>query len=331
MRTTFSAVVVALAVVSLAAPRTGQHRASQHRASQHRASQHRASQHRASQHRAAVTLLCGSYQHIVTSGARGTRYVVRNDNYGGRLECLRNSSGGPNFAIVSSGARRAGREPVAFPNIFRGCSWGVCSPGGRLPLRVSRLATLTSTWSTRQTRRGVWDAAYDIWFARHRCVSGQDGGAELMIWLNSHGLRTGRGRIVTVDHRRWHLVRWRTGLGHKHWNYLRFSLVGGGTAVRRLRIGPFIALARRHRLIRQGWWLTSVEAGFEIWRGGAGLRTTGFSVRLRAPGVAVPGRARRARSRYDNQALSRDRRGHLRSRDHRRRGHRRRQSVVRRA
>ena len=303
MRTTFSAVVVAVALASLAAPRTGQHHS-------------------------AATLLCGSYEHIVTAGARGTRYVVRNDNYGGRRECLRNSSGGPNFAVVASGARRAGQEPVAFPNIFRGCSWGVCSPDAGLPLQVGRLGALVTSWSTRQTRRGVWDAAYDIWFARHRCVSGQDGGAEMMIWLNSHGLRTGRGRVVTVDHRRWHLLRWRTGLGGKHWNYLQFSLVGGGFAVRRLSIGPFIALARRHRLIRPGWWLTSVEAGFEIWRGGTGLRTTGFSVRLRAAGVAVPARARRARSRHDSQALSRDRSGHLRRRAHRRRGHRRRQPVV---
>ena len=306
MRSTFSAVAVAIAVAGLAAPGTGQHRS-------------------------AATMLCGAYQHIVIDGARGTPYVVRNDNYGGRPECLRNSSGGPNFTIVTSGARRAGPEPVAFPNIFRGCSWGVCSPDGALPLPVSRLGALVTSWSTRQTRRGVWDAAYDIWFARHRSVSGQDAGAEVMIWLNSHGLRTGRGRVVRIDHRRWHLVHWRTGLGGRHWNYLRFALVGGGTSIRRLSIGPFIALARRYRLIRPGWWLTSVEAGFEIWRGGAGLRTTGFSVRLRPAGRAVPARSRRARSRHDSQALSRDRSGHLRRRADRRRGHRGRQPVVHRA
>ena len=306
MRSTFSAVAVAIAVAGLAAPGTGQHRS-------------------------AATMLCGAYQHIVIDGARGTPYVVRNDNYGGRPECLRNSSGGPNFTIVTSGARRAGPEPVAFPNIFRGCSWGVCSPDGALPLPVSRLGALVTSWSTRQTRRGVWDAAYDIWFARHRCVSGQDAGAEVMIWLNSHGLRTGRGRVVRIDHRRWRLVHWRTGLGGRHWNYLRFALVGGGTSIRRLSIGPFIALARRYRLIRPGWWLTSVEAGFEIWRGGAGLRTTGFSVRLRPAGRAVPARSRRARSRHDSQALSRDRSGHLRRRADRRRGHRGRQPVVHRA
>jgi hypothetical protein len=41
-----------------------------------------------------------------------------------------------------------------------------------------------------------------------------------------------------------------------------------------------MAAAERRGLMKRSWWLTSVEAGFEIWRGGVGLSTTQFSVHL---------------------------------------------------
>ncbi|HUD39030.1 MAG TPA: hypothetical protein VMR14_19170 [Streptosporangiaceae bacterium] len=226
-----------------------------------------------------TTVLCKAYQHITVTHA-GRQYVVRNDNYGRQPECLRNQNGGTNFAIVSSGARVRRDEPVAYPNIFVGCSWGICTAHSGLPLRVSRIKSVVSTWHTRMRSAGAWSAGYDIWFDRKPSKSGQSGGAELMIWLNARGFGQDTAPEVTIDGRRWRLEHWVTSGHGKHWNYIQFRKVGGTSKVTNLNVKPFIALAEHLRYIQPQWWLTSVMAGFEIWRGGVGLRTTNFVVRL---------------------------------------------------
>jgi len=211
---------------------------------------------------------------------RMAHYVVRNDNFGHFAECLTNRNTSPNFAVTSSGAHGGVTEPVAFPNIFAGCSWGICSPHTRLPLRVSKIKSLVTTWQTNTKAKGIWGAGYDIWFARRPVISGQNGGAELMIWLNSRGFGSGAWPVVTVDHQKWHLEHWVTHGHGKKWNYIQFRRVKPTSKVTGLNVREFIAAAERHGLMKSDWWLTSVEAGFEIWRGGVGLATTQFSVHL---------------------------------------------------
>jgi hypothetical protein len=225
-------------------------------------------------------VLCEPFQHMATTGRDGARYIIRNDNYGRKPECLSNSGRSSNFAIVRSGARVAGREPVAFPNIFLGCSWGVCSPGSGLPMLLDRVHTLVSTWSTTERADGVWAACFDIWFDRVRAISGQSGGAEIMIWLNARKHPAGRGPVVTVDHVRWRLSHWVTSGAAKRWEYIQFRRVRPVLGVTNLDVSAFIRLAELDGFVRPRWWLTSVEAGFEIWRGGVGLRTNEFSARV---------------------------------------------------
>ena len=101
-----------------------------------------------------------------------------------------------------------------------------------------------------------------------------------MIWLASRGFERGRSPVVAIAHQRWYMAHWRTGHGGKRWNYVQFRLIGSPAGVRDLSIRPLVAVAERHGFVRPHWWLTSVEAGFEIWCGGVGLRTTSFRVHL---------------------------------------------------
>jgi hypothetical protein len=226
-------------------------------------------------------VLCRPHQHIRTTSRFGAaRFILKNDNYGGERECLSNRNGWSNFRVVSSGAHVGHFEPVAYPDIFLGCSWGVCSPRSGLPKRADRLRSLTTSWYTTQHANGQWSAGYDIWFSRTRRVHGQADGAELMIWLNSKGFPPNRWPVVEVGHVLWHLAHWTTGRNGRRWNYIQFRRVIPATHVRRLRIMPFLRAAERYGFVRPRWWLTSVEAGFEIWRGGVGLGTTSFWARV---------------------------------------------------
>jgi hypothetical protein len=231
-----------------------------------------------------VTLrLCHRYQHVAAFGSYGAGLVVRNDNYGGRGECLANKNRWANFAVSSSAARRAGSEPAAFPNIFYGCSWGVCSPGTTLPRRLNRLSETVTSWYTRGHPGGQWDVAYDIWFARKRHTSGQDRGAEIMLWLRSKGLGRPAAHGMLIGRRRWQLEHWLTRNPNTgaSWPLIIFRMVHPHGFVRHLDLMPFFHRAEALGLLDRKWWLTAVEAGFEVWRGGAGLRTTSFSVHLK--------------------------------------------------
>ncbi len=233
-------------------------------------------------HRVPIPLwrtLCQPYQHMAATGTLRSRYVIRNDDYGRRGECITGRRSGPGFTVTESGARVAHVEPVAFPNVFVGCSWGVCSPRSGLPRRVGRVRSLVTSWSVRERARGVWAVSYDIWFDRARHTSGQAKGAEIMIWLSSRGFGANRWPVVQVQNARYHLAHWVTGHHGQRWTYIQFNRIRSTARVRNLSVKQFIGVAERHGLINPDWWLTSVEAGFEIWRGGVGLRTTSFSVR----------------------------------------------------
>ena len=226
--------------------------------------------------------LCRRYQHVVAFDAHGAGLVVRNDNYGGLRECLANVNRRANFAVASSAARRDRREPAAFPNIFYGCSWHVCSPSTRLPRRLSRLRNPVTSWYTDGRPPGRWDVAYDIWFARRRSTGGQDRGAEIMLWLRTKGLGgPTAAHSLLIDRRRWQLQHWTTTnpASGDHWPLIIFWMIHPRSHVTHLALMPFFRRVEGLGLLRRSYWLTAVEAGFEVWRGGTGLRTTSFSVR----------------------------------------------------
>ena len=221
--------------------------------------------------------ICAQHHYRVVTGATGRRYVVENGNFGGRPECITNRGLRPNFEITRSGANASGIEPVAYPFALYGCSWGLCTPGTRLPARLSRVRHATASWHI-ASQAGRWNAAFDVWFGRHRAAyRGQARGAELMIWLNARHYPAVRARVIRVDHRRWYVYHWVTSHNGAHWNYIQIRAVRPTSQVSRLALLPIIHRVERMGLIRPRWWMLNIESGFEIWRGGTGLATRYFA------------------------------------------------------
>jgi hypothetical protein len=231
----------------------------------------------------APPVICAPFWHRVVVG----KYVVRNDNFGGRRECLSTDGPGTAFAVVSSTSPRVDRV-IAFPSIFRGCTHGVCSPRSGFPIRASHLNRAVSSWRIHTRRvKGTWNAAYDLWFFTHHNVSGQATGAELMIWLGHQGLGgvLRRTPVLRIDGARWYLMHWRAAQvisGHRlSWNYIQFRRVTQTEHVNHLRLYPFVRAAEAHGLVRSSWWNSAIMAGFEIWSGGKGLATESFRASVR--------------------------------------------------
>jgi hypothetical protein len=230
---------------------------------------------------APITLICGQYQYMPVTNKLGESFIIRNDNYGGQRECISNSNAWPNFAVTQSSASSKSGPVMAFPYIFLGCSWGLCTPGSGLPARVPALHDPLTSWNTSLPGGGIWDATYDIWFNKTRIITGQATGGELMIWINSHGQPAPRANtpIVWEDHARWYLKSWITQHAGIKWRLIQFRRVRPVSQVANLQLNAFIDQAEAHHWIRPLSWMLNIEAGFEIWSDGSGLTTNWFAAR----------------------------------------------------
>ena len=224
--------------------------------------------------------LCKRDQHLAVTTQGGQRFVVRNDFWGTKKFCVTNTSKRPNFTVVKTGSNFLGGRVMAYPYVFTGCAWGICTPDSGLPARAPDLRSPEATWHTSDPASGRWNAAFDLWFAKRNIRTGQAQGAELMIWLHTRNLPLDSTRIVWVDGVRWYLAHWvARGAGGTSWNYIQFRRVHPRLGVNNLRLNPFIHEAERNSLVSRRWWLLNIEAGFEIQHGGKGLSGKRFWAR----------------------------------------------------
>lgn len=224
-----------------------------------------------------VTVLCREDAHLITR----TGIDIRNNNFQGEPECLTNWNDNPGFMITRSGAHTPW---AAFPNAFVGCEISVCSPNSGMPIQVKNIKALSTTWRFVPAKRWQGNAAYDIWFNPWYRTSGQDTGAEIMIWLDTSQLYMPNGPILKIDGTKWVLSSWIMSRGKgKTWRYYRFWRLGKVTYVRNLNLMPFLTFAEHYlHGLRTAFWLTGVEAGYELWSGGVGMHTQLYAVNLKS-------------------------------------------------
>jgi hypothetical protein len=232
---------------------------------------------------AATTTLCNSQ----TMSAAGGAYTIQNNEWGSSApECI-STDGNADFTVANSSiANATNGAPGGYPSIYKGCHWGACTTGSGLPVQESSLGSgrVTTSWSTSQPGgSNAYDVAYDIWFNQTPTTSGQPNGAELMIWLNHNGSVQPFGSQVatgvSVGGRSYNV--W---FGNQGWNTVSYTMTSGATSVSSLDIGQIAADAVSRGYIQPSWYLIDVEAGFELWQGGAGLAANSFSVNVSGSG-----------------------------------------------
>jgi cellulose 1,4-beta-cellobiosidase len=216
----------------------------------------------------------------------GKTYAVDNDEWGSSAQESIATDRTAGFKVTSSSIHNATNgAPGGYPSIYSGCHWGSCTRGGLAanPVPVSALTrpgTVTTSWSTSQPGgSAAYDVAYDIWFNQTPTTTGQPNGLELMIWLNHHGSvqpfgsPVGTASINGVSYRVWE--------GAQPWGVtVSYVMDSPTTSVRNLNVGGLAANLASRGYIKKSWYLIDVEAGFELWRGGAGLATKSFSVKV---------------------------------------------------
>lgn len=248
----------------------------------------------------AATAPTRTQQAATLSGMQSTRlaggaYAVDNDEWGSSEQEKLATDGNADFTVANSSIRNATNSaPGGYPSIYSGCHWGSCTRGGLAahPVPVSALThpgTVTTSWNTSQpVGNAAYDVAYDIWFNQTPTTTGQPNGTELMIWLNHHGgvqpfgSPVGTTSVNGVSYQVWE--------GNQSWGRtVSYVMTSPTKSVSNLDVGAVAGNAARRGYIKKSWYLIDVEAGFELWRGGAGLATNSFSVKVNGSAPAEPG------------------------------------------
>ncbi|MDL5157917.1 GH12 family glycosyl hydrolase domain-containing protein [Actinomycetospora termitidis] len=214
-------------------------------------------------------------------GSRGVggKYVAQNNRWGtDKQQCITPFDTG--FTLdVAGGTNNTG--PSSYPSLYRGCVYGYCTPGSTnvFPAPVRTLGAVRSNFATTgPTNKATsqYNTAYDIWFDPTATNKGRNTGAEMMIWLNRtswvqpigkpyYDVNIG-GTVYTV---------WYGKIDLPVISYVRKTPT---TSVSNLPIDLFVRDATNRGVIKNTWYMTSVQAGFEPWTGGQGLKVTNFSV-----------------------------------------------------
>jgi hypothetical protein len=213
-------------------------------------------------------------------------YNVHSNRYGSRArECI--SVKGTSFTVAHSELSNSPRKkPGGYPSIYKGCHWGACTENSGLPVRVDQLNVARSDWHTTLEAEGAYNVAYDLWFHSEEFASGRANGAELMIWLRSRGNvrpfgdRVGQTVIGDSTYTIWYGAQ-------KHQRgkpaYIAYADVADSGSASNLNIKAFIDDAVKRGYIDPAWYLISIQAGFEIWKGGVGLATDSFAATVNNP------------------------------------------------
>jgi VCBS repeat-containing protein len=211
------------------------------------------------------------------------KYVVQNNAYnnGGGQTINVTSTG---FSIlVENGSASTSGAPLAYPSIYVGCHYGNCSPSSPLPVKLSQIHSVTSSITDTYFATGTYDASYDIWLDPTPKTTGVNQ-QEIMIWLKDQGPIQPVGSKVataTIDGQNWQV--WQGSNGQN--NVVSYVASAPITTLTEFSVLNFIGdtetrTAQTNDPVTNGWYLTSIQAGFEPWNGGVGLAVDSFSATI---------------------------------------------------
>jgi hypothetical protein len=222
-----------------------------------------------------------------TLSIQGGRYNVQNNVWGAdTAQCVDTTASG--FTVTQANHNKpTNGAPASYPSVYFGCHYANCTAGSGLPVQASTntFAGLNTSVSMTYPGGGTWDAAYDIWFDPTPRTDGQNTGAEIMIWLNRQGsIQPVGSRVASVS-----LAggTWDVWFGNIGWNVVSYVRTSPTTSMN-FAVNTFYSDAISRGYAQRSWYLTSIQAGFEPWIGGAGLAVNSFSVTAGTPPPTTP-------------------------------------------
>jgi Glycosyl hydrolase family 12 len=228
--------------------------------------------------------MCKQYDSTVVG-----KYVIQNNRWNNDLpgppvqciEAIGQADSGPGFAVTKqTGSAPTNGKPASYPSIYIGCHYGNCSPGTNLPIQVKSIKQAPTSITFKYVAGATYDAAYDIWLDPALIKTGVNH-QEIMIWLNKQGsinpvcCAVGNADIAGNS--------WQVWSGSNGANEVVSYVAPSAIPTMAFNALDFIADLVKRGKITDAYYLTSIQAGFEPWQGGPGLKVEGFQARVDAP------------------------------------------------
>ncbi|MGL4340197.1 MAG: GH12 family glycosyl hydrolase domain-containing protein, partial [Rhodoglobus sp.] len=118
----------------------------------------------------AQTTLCGTFETVRVDGGR---YIVQNNRWGASsAQCIEAHDKG--FTVVQAEHNTTNGKPAAYPSIFTGCHYTLCTVDSGLPLKVSEFGNVRASYEVDTVSSGVWNASLDLWFDPTKRTNGRN-------------------------------------------------------------------------------------------------------------------------------------------------------------
>ncbi|WP_443046799.1 GH12 family glycosyl hydrolase domain-containing protein [Streptomyces sp. NBC_00247] len=214
--------------------------------------------------------ICEQYGSTTVQG----RYTVQNNRWGtSATQCVNVTDSG--FTVTQAdGSVATNGAPKSYPSIFLGCHYTNCSPGTNLPKRIDTIAAVPTSLTYGYVSNATYDAAFDIWLDPQPKTDGVNK-TEIMIWFNRVGSIQPIGSptsSATIGGKTWEIWTGNNG-GNDVISFVAPSAINSWS----FDVKDFIDRTVSQGMASSNWYLTSVQAGFEPWVGGAGLSLSAFS------------------------------------------------------
>ncbi|HEY5960591.1 MAG TPA: hypothetical protein VIV60_28755 [Polyangiaceae bacterium] len=218
----------------------------------------------------------------------GEEYIIQNNNWGkwdGTDQTLsfKNNS----FKItLPTGAGPGGGVPASFPSIYIGHNGSTLngmhtSATDNLPMQVSAIKSVKTTYKWTGTCGNGFNASYDVWFSASKPTAEYTDAISgfVMVWLCDPGDAQPIGskqRTASIAGNSWDVwVGPRGGSGtNSNAPVVSYTKASGSLNSLSFDLLEFIKDASTNG-IQGSWYLTDVFGGFEIWNGGS---TNGLSL-----------------------------------------------------
>lgn len=231
---------------------------------------------------AVTTTITGQYDYHSVE-REGKNYIVQNNVWGAGAQQTLSITGVSFEVTMQSGSNSTSGAPVSYPSVFTGSNYGRGTLGSNMPKQVSSLTSVMTTWSQNAgSQAGVYNASYDVWFSTSAEGDAEaPSGGYLMVWFydpaNAQPIGGVTAQSVSIPGVN---GTWDVWVGPNAGKPCISYVAKQPIATMTFDLNLFIqdAVKSRANTIQAGWYLTNVFAGFEIWSGGVGLKTTDFYV-----------------------------------------------------
>src|SRR5437763_12781643 len=112
-------------------------------------------------------------------------YTIQNNEWNSSaFECITVDTNATSFMVAQSSLSHTNTTrgnpdiPSGYPSIYKGCHWSNCTSNSGMPIQVSRIGAVSSSWTPQFSQVAGTDkfnVAYDIWFKQNGTPGTPDG------------------------------------------------------------------------------------------------------------------------------------------------------------